>query len=520
MLKDYSKFIKEEVTVKGNPAIPGEGGKKGFFGGEKKDKNEKEYLKSAEERGVRNVGLRRADDIALEEQYGRQISDLNRQSFELMVSDLCDARSYFMGRISTQQRERVRERMAKIEELTESVIRSEYEGVLHNVEMDIKIVLPHEVKQFMDEEGDPEPPIPMREITDENIRREIHKRKIANLITQGEAKNTKHILHSEEIKDGINEIFGERKGKQLFDIWDKITKIADKLDWIVPINAKAEMMENAPGGFAGAVSVDWKPKEVKEDTGEEKEDDYDGPKSEPDEDNAPTEQMTPIIRARGVDLPMLLHETVKGIHELIASAGIPEDEEVAKRVLANTDTFADEAEDFRYGPIIASDIRDFVNKNPNWNKHPNIRQHVYGRMYRLPAEEFLKLMRGILQETPEARTKVDGIINKLIEELDAVEMYDKGIYTEPDTENLYGSSYGEEDSDILEPEKEEPKQTDPEKEETGEIDYSKFSKKEIVAAMNAALDSGDVETMKKIHPFLEGVNLKVFESEIKRMLKS
>ena len=46
----------------------------------------------------------------------------------------------------------------------------------------------------------------------------------------------------------------------------------------------------------------------------------------------------PIIKSRGVDFPMLLHETVKGIYELIAAAGIPEDKRTAGLVMSNTST--------------------------------------------------------------------------------------------------------------------------------------------------------------------------------------
>ena len=36
-------------------------------------------------------------------------------------------------------------------------------------------------------------------------------------------------------------------------------------------------------------------------------------------------------------------------------------------------------------------------------------------MVELPAEEFLKLMKGILMKTPEARTQVDRLIDEVIE---------------------------------------------------------------------------------------------------------
>ena len=492
MLKKYNTFINEEISLKGNPGIPGEDPTK---------RGEKEYIRSAEERGAKIIGGRNMiDDERMHMQLAEQIGGLCMRSMDLMVSDICNMRDYFMNRVSRGQREQLRDRFQQIEDLAESVIRSEYEGVLHDVELDIKIVLPHQVKEFM-EEGDPDTPPSFRRVTDPDIKKEIHKRKISNSITQGEAKNTKHILHSDEVKEGINRIFGQRKGTELFNIWDQTTKMADKLDWLVPIEVKADMMENNPVGFAGAVSVKWEPKEEDDDTEKEEEeeiqDTYDGPKSEPDSDGAPMESFTPIIRARGVDFPMLLHETVKGIHELISAHGIPEDENVAKTVMLNTDSFLDEAEDFRYGPIIAADMRDFINKNPNWNKHPNIRQHVYAHLYKMRAGDFLDLMKGILSETPEARRKVDQIIDQIIKELDEFEMGEQGIYTAPDKTNLFGS---DEDEDVLEPDSGKEVETPGVEKEPN---YSDMPQRELKRLSDEALDARDFDKLRKISQYIK-----------------
>jgi len=92
--------------------------------------------------------------------------------------------------------------------------------------------------------------------------------------------------------------------------------------------------------------------------------------------------MVPVIKARGIDFPMLLHETVKGIYELIASVSQPgldaSEEEIkkAQTVKLNVSSFMDEAEDFRTGPEIASDFRDFINENPDSSYSPNIRAFV------------------------------------------------------------------------------------------------------------------------------------------------
>jgi hypothetical protein len=87
--------------------------------------------------------------------------------------------------------------------------------------------------------------------------KEEEKRKIVNLVIQGEAKNTKHILRMPEVRDGLKRILGDTDGEELFRSLDTIANAADKLDWLVPISQRASMMQ---GGtmFGGAVDVEWK----------------------------------------------------------------------------------------------------------------------------------------------------------------------------------------------------------------------------------------------------------------------
>jgi hypothetical protein len=54
--------------------------------------------------------------------------------------------------------------------------------------------------------------------TDEDVKNEIHKRKIANLLIQGKAKGIKELLDSSIVQDGVREIFGGR-GEEIITIW-------------------------------------------------------------------------------------------------------------------------------------------------------------------------------------------------------------------------------------------------------------------------------------------------------------
>lgn len=89
-----------------------------------------------------------------------------------------------------------------------------------------------------------------------NNLKEVEKRKLINLIIQGEAKNTKHILHMPEVRAGLNRILGEDKGQQLFRSLDTLAKSADKLDWLDSTQNRGAQMQHG-SSFGGAVNVEW-----------------------------------------------------------------------------------------------------------------------------------------------------------------------------------------------------------------------------------------------------------------------
>lgn len=465
-MKNFKKFL-EEVTIKGNPGVPNEGDKQ---------PGDKNYLSDIERRAKDRMGL-----------TGREHpSQLGPRMMQLLQTSL----------------QMTRGKEEELEKLATDVILDNFSDILGDVELDIKLVRSgQEVANFMNEESDEQPEMPsFRQITDPELIKRIHKAKLGNVIIQGEAKNTKHILHKEEVKGAINEIFGEQRGGEIFRTWDELSKLADKMDWIIPIEVKADMMERSPQGMAGAVKVDWTPKKDKD---EEPSDDQD---FNDEEENNEEESYTPVIRARGIDFPMLLHEAVKGIFELIASIsqpGMDADEkeiEMAETVKINVSSFEDEAEDFRTGPEIAADFRDFINKNVKSSYTPNMRAFIFGKMMDpnyMTTDEFLNLFRGVLNETPEARTKIDDMIDEVVQELKSYEL----------GEILPGYD----DNDEYELPQETPVIDDVEDEE---VDYSQLPQRRIQELIDDALDSGDYDEVKRLSQFLkEGKQIYLRELE-------
>lgn len=476
-MKNFSKFL-EEITIKGNTGMPGE-----------ENKDEPKYLRDVERKGGEKI---------------RDVRDPRPLFGEIM-------------RLMERGKSLTRGKETELEQFAERIIRSVYSGILDNVDLDIKLVRSgSEVAQFMEEECEEceDEGEKVQKSSSKELKLEVDKRKIANNIIQGEAKNTKLVIEMPECKDGLKRILGDAKGEEYHRLVIDISKIADKLDWIIPVEAKADMMEMAPEGMAGACAVKWpeakeeKPKKEAEDILKNIENGEDL-----EENQEEIEELlstgNPVIKARGIDFPMLIHETVKGIYELIAAAGIPENEKLAKNVMFNTSSFADEAEDFKYGPYIAADLRDFVNKSPNVDKYPNIREFVFGKLISMPAEEFLKNMKNILLNSPEARVLVNGIVDSVIKELD--EYQEKS--SEFDVKQTLGETEEEREEETT---VETPVET---KTDTTETDYSDWRQADIQSEIDDALDKGDYERVKMLSQYLKE-GKEIYLKEIERVNES
>jgi len=494
-MKDFKKFL-EEVTIKGNPGVPGEG---------EKQPGDKDYIKDTEARAKARLGLSGRENPM---QFGGRLMQLLQQS---------------------QQATRGNEE--DLENLAKEIIIQNYGEILDNVELDIKLVRTgEEIAKFMkdceeEQDDDNEESPNFRQVQDPATINKIHKAKLGNNIIQGEAKNTKNIIAMQEVKDGLVDIFGPQ-ADQILNMWKEMSNLADKMDWIIPIEVKADMMERAPQGMAGAVSVDWKPKQ-KEEKEEKEESDDDFAKrilddlakgDEPDEKDKEefgeeVQGATPRIRARGIDFPMLIHETVKGIYQLIASIQFPaedaskEEIEMAQTVKLNISSFEDEAEDFRTGPEIAADFRDFINQNPE-AQHPNMRAFIFGKMMDsnyISDADFLKLFRGILNKTPDARRKIDEMIDEVNKELNQYELGQVIDVEEP----TYDFDK-EEEEDTMIPGKAEPEVSQQE----AEIDYSELTQRELTDLIDVALDKKDFKRVEMLAQYMkEGKEIYLKELE-------
>jgi hypothetical protein len=365
-MKSFEKFIKEEVDLTGNKGIPGD------------------FMSKSEEEARRSLGVTPDDERQMQRIWPE--FQRNAGQSEQLLRTGQDGRQL--------NREQLEQRIKSLEELAEIVVREEFGDILETgikpIELEIKLVpmggvtgevsditdVPQQSEQpkpeeeeegqdeeDQDEEQDQEPEDQKDAEVGTNLVSAIEKKKLLNMITQAAGKATKDIIRaSDTVETELSRIFGERQGKQILSYWVAMSDIADKMDWVIPINRKSQMMKGMPQGMAGACQVKWESH-----TGNyynmslllEK------------------EATKIVIKAVGIDFPMLIHEAVKGIYLFLQSGAIKKDKETAKIIKKATSSFTDEAQDFRYGPPALQMLVNFVNKFSESSEYKRLDTRVY-----------------------------------------------------------------------------------------------------------------------------------------------
>lgn len=553
-MKNYSQFLKEEVDLKGNKGI------------------DDDFMKKAEDQAKQNLGVNPNTNGPV---AGTDIGQLMRRSAQLLTSGL-----------NTDQ---IEERYTKLEQLAKRVIMDEYGDIIEAsekpVELLIKLIRPNqsvlgevpnllnvpaeseERPEYSEEEPEVQPeevqpqgeqedsqeeeddffsffdddtdyqdqeeenPEEVEELTNKDVAMAIDKKKILNMLTQGEGKATKDIIKfSEVVENGLREILGDSY-RELLDVWVKTSEVAHKLDWAVSDKAKGSMMKNMPGGLAGAVDLTWES--------------VDNTFHKINLLTENTDFNKIVIRAYGIDFPMLLHESIKGIYMLLQSSAIKKDDELAEEIKRATSSFKDESQDFKYGVVAQNMFRDFINACKDADKYTQMRARVFAflavdkeRGGKYTDEEFLEITKSLFSvfdskndagkisfvinkerfATSKAKSEIEKVIADIVraeddyrEELNRWEMEQRFGHNQPEPQG---------DGDEKHPEQGEEAQSEIDKlirntaNKEQSRDESELSKRELQELIDTALDEGDFEEVKRLSAFMkEGAEIYLREVE-------
>jgi hypothetical protein len=470
--KKFDKWV-SEASLKDNPAFPGEGGTKG-----------PNYLEGVEKKASRDL-----QDLS--RRYGQDIPR-------------------FMG-IVAKVKAIQEPYKAELEKIAYDVMMDMYGSILSDVDLVVKFPKESEMQDMM-KDVNPEPPEEekLKALQDKDIISKIQRIKLGRNIVQGEAKNAKKALNSDFSLSEIEKLMGKEKADEYISLLNKITDIASFFDWQIPMEVQKQMWERDRSGFSGTVKVEW----PERDQEEEEEDSRDAIdilndiEKNQDFDLNDTEEVfdgNPKITALGTDYAMLLHEAIKGIYQSILSAAIPEDAEKAEIVLMNTDSFADEIEDLRYGPYIAADLRDFINTFPESNSIPNLREYVFGYLVNeenLSDEAFLKTFNDILLGIPKLLGKDSEIDPKYKVEIEAAASRAKDSMKKIIRE--ISDMIGDYERDAASYGSEEPGAASDSGQSQG-ANLSNMGKDELQKMLDKALDSRDFAKAKEISDILNNL---------------
>ena len=231
-------------------------------------------------------------------------------------------------------------------ELAKEVLKKAYPIVEQTgIELDAQLVNPGDLNMQQANEPDEE------QVGQFIEKAGIDKRRIINAITQGASiRGTKAYYIFNDLLDVMDESLLERYNEILgnaYGIYDDDSAIAMML----------AMMSQNSASQGGESEVDW------------------------DE-----EEGTLVIKAKAIIFPILIHELVKGLYEILSLQGFSGDAEKNKQIVGKVDKATNEPEDLRYGKFIYDALAKHVIDSPY--DPAKLRELFFIEVYKLPDTEF------------------------------------------------------------------------------------------------------------------------------------
>lgn len=102
------------------------------------------------------------------------------------------------------------------------------------------------------------------------------------------------------------------------------------------------------------------------------------------------------IVSRGINFPILLHETVKGLFEVLSLFGFKDDKESNQLVVSKVDKYRNEPEDLRYGKFIYDSIIQLYNRLGF--EDPISRELFFTKIYELDGDDMHLFIENLLND--------------------------------------------------------------------------------------------------------------------------
>jgi hypothetical protein len=151
-----------------------------------------------------------------------------------------------------------------------------------------------------------------------------------------------------------------------------------------------------------------------------------------------TETDPPTVKARGITFPILIHELVKGVFEVLGTHGLPDDPRQAEMVIASQDTVPAEIWDLRLGPVFWEMFTDAYPDDLFDNETKYLQNYLFQRFSSLTPEKFFKLTKFILSKNPKGKQVLQIMVDEIVEEL-----------KQQDRDSMFGSNDADEEEPLV-----------------------------------------------------------------------
>lgn len=268
-----------------------------------------------------------------------------------------------MNGLITQTMQMEKDHIKELEKLAVDIIRQEYDMDKDVVEIIAEIVPTITIDGFQKKPTPISAPTEFKNHEEMSAaNEEVYKRRFLNAMVQGASKKVNHMFHM--FDDEITEM-----NPRLPNSYAKLMSAADYMFYVVPaINE---------GITGGAVKVTL-----------------------PNKNNPKA-----VIHAQAMVFPVLIHELVKGVMEIVAAHGLPTNKKIAQFVIDKADFMAAEPWDMRLGPGLWERFTNLIDPDDF-----NLKHHIFAELASLPVKEFNHTMREIMANTKEGKKIISNIV--------------------------------------------------------------------------------------------------------------
>lgn len=288
--------------------------------------------------------------LRLEEVFSDEAANTLRTS---LTDEPCSVREMMAAAVTLERIKQLeRPKRKELEDLAVSIVTDAF-PVFQNNDMTIRVEA--ELVDSLGHANQRE-----RSEFDPELMQEYRKRKLANMITQGSGLSTHGVHHVDDKFRSDNKELTE-----LYDAFDAVNMRAIRTmsDDVI---ARMSDQQIASVPAQGVVQLEFVDR-------------------------------TWVISAKATIMPVLIHEIIKGMYELLAMCGLP-GRALSEPTMAYTDTIRDEFMDIKYGGEVYARIRDFIRGNFHefTDKRPEVLEYWLQEVYQKPALEMLAIVEDII----------------------------------------------------------------------------------------------------------------------------